>query len=863
MSRISGMSFPCRFTPLVVVVIILLLPLPLSSPHAQTELRVGAYVNPPKLTTDANGNVSGILGDLLQAMAAEEGWQLQTVHCNWNECLELLENGSIDLMPDVALTDDRSQRFDFHSVPALMSWSQIYTAPGRPISSLFGLEGLRVAVLSGSVQESYLQELADSFGLTVQWIPVNSFDEGFLAIQTGAADATAANHHYGNHHVVESGVESSPVMFEPSRLFYAAPANRHGDILARIDSRLAAWQQDTDSAYFTILESWLPESNPVMIPTWVWWVSLGLAGALVLAMAFNHVLSRRVTDKTRHLHDSEQRLNTILDSVDACIYIKGRDYRYQYVNRNASKLLGLPPEKILGHTDEDLYDPETCARLNANDTRVLEAGERFADEESLRVGDTGQLHTFLSAKIPLLDDDGNVYALCGISTDITDHRRVQKELHKLAFYDPLTGLANRRLLLDRLKHALAVREQTGFEGALLIIDIDNFKSVNDTLGYAAGDQLLVQVAKRLESHMRSTDTVARLSADEFVVIMESLDNDAGQAVMQARDHSELLHQLLVTSLSLNDNKYNLSVSMGIAMFSDTHSSVDDMMKNADIALTAAKRKGRGSIRFFNQAMQSEVNRRSVMEAALRDAINNNSLTLHLQPQVNNQGDMLGMEGLLRWNDRVLGQVPPVEFIPLAESTGLILPIGRWVLQQAGCILQNWSRLPAMREATLAINISPAQFRHPDFVKDLERCIQEYRFNPGLLELEITEGLLIDNPEQTAERMHELRRHGFRFSLDDFGTGYASLGYLKRLPLQQLKIDQSFVRDLLTDPNDAAIVRTILALGDSLDLEVIAEGVETEEQATRLREMGCRKFQGYHFGRPDSIDNWKQAFQSPA
>jgi len=809
MSRSTGVTTPRESTSPTLVLVIVLLLLPPVALNAQTELRVGAYINPPKVTVDEAGNVSGILGDLLQTIANAEGWYLHTVPCDWNECLDMLDAALIDLMPDVALTEARAQRFSFHTVPTLLSWSQIYTAPGRPISSIFGLDGLRVAVLAGSVQESYLQELVDSFDLSVEWILVDTFDEGFNAIRSGRADATAANHFYGNLQVAEAGVESSPVMFEPSRLFYAASLDRHEHILANIDARLIEWQQDTNSPYFEILARWLPDQHQALIPSWIWWISLSLFTALLLALGLSHLLNRKVIEKTRHLHESEQRLSTILDSVEACIYIKDKDHRYQYVNHKTSELFHTPVDQILGCTDDDFFDHETTVRLRANDVRVLEAGERVADEETNRLRADESTRTFFSIKMPLTDQGGNIYALCGISTDITEHRRIQHRLHQLAFYDPLTGLANRRLLIDRLQHALTARRRTGAQGALLIIDIDNFKAINDTLGLTVGDQLLKHVAQCLKGKLGSTHTVARLSADEFVIVVRNLDQDVNEAMRQAMDYAELLYKQLTKPVQLEGSRHDISVSMGIATFSDIHDNVDDMLKNVDLALTAAKRTGRGTIRLFDPDMQTEVNRRSSIEVALRDAIANNTLTLHVQPQVNNQSRIVGIEGLLRWNDTVLGQVPPSEFIPIAESTGLIVPIGQWVLRQAGYILRDWATLPNMRQTTLAINISPEQFRHPQFVEDLETCITEFRFDPSHLELEITEGMLIDNPEQTAERMHELRSRGLRFSLDDFGTGYASLGYLKRLPLQQLKIDQSFVRDLLTDPNDEAIVRTDL------------------------------------------------------
>ncbi len=834
------------------------------STHAQTSLRVGVYDNPPKVELTDNGSMGGILGELLLAIAERENWQITAVPCEWNACLQLLESGAIDIMPDVALTETREQQFNFHAVPALLSWSQIYTTRGRPISSLLGLDGMRVSVLADSVQSHYLAELADDFGLAVTLIEVNSFDDAFQAVADGRAEAAATNHFFGDLKAIELGLMSSPVLFEPSQLFYAAPSGQHNSALARIDEHLTLWQHDTGSVYFDILSRWLPDRTRTHIPGWLWWIAAALVSALLLAMLLNHLLGRKVAERTASLRNSEQRLATILNSVDAYIYIKDADLRYTYVNRRVIDLLGLPEDRIIGHTDEDFFDARTCAQLRLNDERVLSHGERFANEENNTVHSSGETVTVLSVKLPLTDEHGTVYALCGISTDITEHRRIQRELHQLAFFDPITGLANRRLLIDRLEHALASRNSTGFEGALLMLDIDNFKSINDSRGHSVGDEVLRQVATRLKQNLRSTDTVARLSADEFVVLMEDLNQNQEQAIMQARDYAALLNQLLSTSLRLQGDNYTPSVSIGIAMFSDAHDSVDDMLKDCDLALAAAKQRGRGAISFFNPQMQTDVNRRINLESSLREALHGNLLELHVQPQVDSQGTVFGVEGLLRWHDETLGDVPPSEFIPVAESSGLIHELGRFVLRQAASTLQRWSAIPNLQGLTLSINISPVQFRHSEFVNELELCLHHYQIDPGRLELEITEGLLIDNPDETANRMLYMKDQGVHFSLDDFGTGYASLGYLKSLPLQQLKIDQSFVRDILTDPNDEAIIRTILALGESLDLEVIAEGVENQEQAEWLNALGCRKFQGYFYGRPGPISEWERRLtHSPA
>jgi len=823
-------------------------------------LRIGVYHNPPKVLADEQGHISGIFGDLISAIAREENWQLETVACQWDHCLDLLASGEIDLMPDVAISDSRQRLFEFHQTPALLSWSQLYESGDHHLTSLLQLNGKRIAVLKGSIQEEYLQQLADNFDLAVEWVPVNTPTSGFMAVVQGSADAVAMNYFLGDAIAQQWDLVATPILFQPSKLFFAAPGGAHPDVLNAIDRHLNRWQADRQSPYFEVLKHWGIDRDKRAIPAALWWGIAALAIALSLALGFSQLLRRKVAEKTRDLSASEALLNTILDSVEAHIYIKDRNLRYQYANRHVCDLLGVTQEQIVGMSDTALFDAQTAATLQRNDLRVIEQGEKVVEEEINTVRNDGVAHTFLTVKLPLRNPDNSIYALCGISTDITEHINIREQLHQLAFFDPLTGLANRRLLLDRLKHAIASRASTHYEGALLLIDVNNFQSINDTLGHEIGDLLLQRIAQRLEQNLRSTDSAGRLGADEFVLIVADLSSDPEQAMMDARNQAQELLVQLAQPYQLGALSHEATVSIGVAMFSDA-SNVEGLLKGADLALSDAKSAGRNTLRFFNPAMQTEVNRRTTMENALRRAIKADQLQLHVQPQVDSSGEITGMEALLRWHDPELGHVPPSDFIPIAEASGQMITLGEWVLRRACAILADWAAIPPMQHLRLAVNISPQQFRHPRFVAQIEECIAHFSINPARLELEITENLLIDEMETTIARMNQLRARGIRFSLDDFGTGYSSLAYLKRLPLYQLKIDQSFVRDLLTDSNDEAIISTIIALGRSLDLQVIAEGVETSEQAERLRKLGCSAYQGYHFGKPKAPEHWQQNLAS--
>lgn len=466
------------------------------------------------------------------------------------------------------------------------------------------------------------------------------------------------------------------------------------------------------------------------------------------------------------------------------------------------------------------------------------------------------------------DRSGEPTLQVGAMQDITARKEAAAEIEQLAFYDLLTGLPNRRLLQDRLQHALANCVRRRSCAAVLLLDLDDFKTLNDTLGHDVGDRFLAEVASRVESCIREGDTVARLGGDEFGVILENLVRSSEISVqvetvalkIQAALDQPFQLELTTAAGEQISRSYRCTVSMGIAMLGEEMLSVDELLKRADTAMYEAKAAGRNTLRFFDPEMQAAVNARATLDTDLRAAVRNNEFLLHFQPQVNLEGVVIGAEALVRWQHPAHGLIPPDEFIPLAEGTGLIIAIGNWVLRTACLQLVAWSVQPELAHLSLAVNVSARQFRQQDFVPQVLALIAETGVNPALLKLELTESLLIDNLDIVTAKMAELSVRGVRFSLDDFGTGYSSLSYLKRLPLGQMKIDRSFVRDVLTSDNDAAIVRTIVALAHNLNLNVIAEGVETEAQRDFLADLGCRAFQGYFFSRPLPISGFDQFAQ---
>ena len=539
------------------------------------------------------------------------------------------------------------------------------------------------------------------------------------------------------------------------------------------------------------------------------------------------------------------------------IMITRPDCKIIDVNEAFTKITGYTAEEVIGNSPSMLSSGgHNADSYSAIWQSIHLTGGWEGEIQSRRKN--GELYPQQLTIILVRDVNDTVMNYMAVFVDITLRKAAVDEINQLAFYDSLTHLPNRRLLVDRLNQALVASARSGKDGALLFLDLDHFKTLNDSLGHDIGDLLLKQVAERLTACVREGDTVARLGGDEYVVMLEDLSEHAIEAATQAEAIGEKILSTLNQVYQLDSHEYHSTLSVGVALFSDHNQSQEDLLKHADIAMYQAKKAGRNILRFFDPQMQQAIHARVDLELELRKAIDKKQFHLYYQLQVNSMHKPTGAEALIRWIHPERGQISPSHFIPLAEETGLIVPIGQWVLETACAQIKSWQQDEHTRELTLSINVSAKQFRQTDFVAQVQVGIKRYGIDPMLLKLELTESILLDDIEGTIATMNALKELGIRFSLDDFGTGYSSLQYLKRLPLYQLKIDQSFVRDIAVDSSDQAIVRTIIAMAHTLNLNVIAEGVETEEQQELLLSNGCTHYQGYLFGKPVSIAQFEAA-----
>jgi diguanylate cyclase (GGDEF)-like protein/PAS domain S-box-containing protein len=978
--------------------------LPAPAVAESREVRVGVYENPPKLMLGAEGDVRGILGDLLDEIARREGWATRAVPCEWDACLEALRAGRIDLLPDVAITDERARRLDFHAVPALHSWSALFVPVTERSPSPLDFAGKRVAVLQGSVQETYLRQLFTGFGIEVDLVPVVSFQQGFEWTGQGRVDAVAANHYYGEMHARHHGLMSSSVMFLPSRLYFATARGANGDLLAGIDRHLKAWQDRDGSPYYQVLNKWMAHPPATVWPAWLGWAAGGALAAFLLVTSLNALLRRRVRVQTARLEtelararQAEEALGrqhalfqSLIRSIPDLVWLKDPDGVYLACNERFEKLYGALERDIVGKTDYDFVDRESADFFRAHDRAAMAAGRSTMNEEWLTFAEDGYRGLFETTKTPMFDDRARLIGVLGIAhdisgrnrveqalrdseeqlkeaqslahlgnwsldlatgaavwsdeefrllgyapgavepssenflkavhpddvdavlaemrramnpgetrpyhivhrvvgaagervveqlgkvgfddqgrptrmfgttADITERVRVEKQVEHLAYHDLLTGLPNRAFFLDRLNQALAAAQRSGRLGAVLFVDLDQFKRINDIHGHPVGDRVLREIAGRLRQSLRQEDTVARFGGDEFVILLSELAADAETAASLARAVADKIRVALGQPARVDGQDHLATASIGVSLYPKHGESMDDLIREADIAMYRAKDSGRNALRFFEDDMQVQIAERYALERGLRDAERRGELALYLQSLVDADGGIIGAEVLLRWHHPERGLLAPAAFIHLAEESSLIVAIGEWVLRETCRLL---ARLAAAGgDVRLAVNVSPRQFHQTDFVTRVGEILAETGADPARLTMEITENLLVEQTADVVSRMRALSELGIRFAIDDFGTGYSSLAYLKRLPVNELKIDRSFVQDLPGDPNDVALVETILSMARHLDYDVVAEGVETEEQRRFLATLGCRRYQGYFFHRPEPAEDWLASHGGPA
>lgn len=943
-------------------------------------VRVGIYNNKPKVFIDETGKPGGFWVDILGHIAKAENWHLEYTPCQWHQCLQFLEEGQLDLMMDVAHSEDRDRRFDFNQEVVLLSWSEVYTRPGVSLKSILDLDQKRVAVLTGSIQQDTLIEKAEAFAIKPEFVEVSSFQDMFEQVSRGQVEAAVVNHIFGAEASSDYNLVKTNILINPARLHFITNQNNKTHLLTTIDYHIKNLKAKANSSYYKAHRRWLepPEKfgiNQIKHILLDIAIYIPIAGLVVLVI-WNRILSSEVyrrhqaeealrkseqrfqniaanipgvilqyvldpdgshqvlymtegcyklwevtADKVLEnayilwdmvhpddieameesvkisarnlekwfwqwriitpsgklkwlqsagcperldngniawdtlvidiserkkaeiaLAESEERLRLVTENMSDLVCLHDPNGKYLYVTPSSQTLLGYSPEELIGHTLDEILNrsPTNLPKSQVNILQGISSPITYKIQKK-----TGEYIWLETVTQVILDDQGEITHLQSASRDVSDRIKIEEQLKHDALHDDLTGLPNRSHLMARLDMALKRDKQLAdFQLAVLFLDLDNFKVVNDSLGHLVGDKMLSLVAKLLTGFVRDIDLVARLGGDEFVILLEDIEN-MDEAVQVAGRILELMR----SPLQLEEREIFINGSIGIVAGTSRHEKAEDLLRDADLAMYRAKQGGRGKYEIFDPLMHFQAVQQLHLENDLRKALENNQFILYYQPIVNIKTQTIqGFEALIRWSHPEKGLLSPGQFIGIAEETGLIIPIGRWLLHTACQQLSHWQTQFPTYNLKMSVNLSVRQLQG-FLLEQLEEVLNSYNINTYSLVLEITESMLVQNVEITRDLLNQIKAKGIYISIDDFGTGYSSLSYLHQLPVNTLKIDRSFVSPDKLNDRHQVIAKSIIALSKLLNLNVIAEGVETPKQFYWLKKLGCESAQGYLFSPP--------------
>jgi polar amino acid transport system substrate-binding protein len=817
-------------------------------------LRIAVFDAPPALIPSDSGNHTGFLIDFLEEIAEQENWRIQWLYLKWPEIINSAKRAELDLVPFVAYSRNRAEFLDYNSTSYITGWGQVYIHPDEQyLENIFDFEGKTIAVVKDEIYAIQFANLCAQFDIVCHLKEVQDYKTAFSLLDKRLVDGAVSGNLVGYSFEKRFNVERTPIVFNPSKVLFASPQGKNSEVLQTLDRYLEQWKDDPSSPYYEINERWLgKDTTGTLLPKWLLYSLAALLILLILSTLVVLILRKQIRKKTADLADKTDQIKQIINLVPHMIYAANANGEVILANRYAADFFGLPLKD---------FDDINIEQLKV---KIPEASKLFEDEEYLlrkdaitldkqiKVKDSNQKSTYLNvSKVPFVGRYSRVPAVVTVGVDITEAKEFEQQIQHMAQHDSLTGLPNRLLLNDRVNQSLALSLRHLHNGAILFIDLDFFKNINDSMGHMTGDKLLVEVAKRLEANVRSGDTVARLGGDEFIIQLSELSDDPQDAESDAIFVAKKLLKALMEGFRINSHSLHVTASIGIVIYPRDADSHELIMQRADTAMYHAKAKGRNGYAIFKSDMEAIIMRRQTLENDMHKAIFNNEFYLLYQPQVSaDDGKLLGVEALIRWNHPVEGIISPLEFIPIAEDNGTIVNIGNWVLEQACQQIKTWINEYG-NSPVISVNLSAIQLSQSDLVGVISALLTQEGIPAELLELEVTETLILYEEKRSIELLKSLKKLGVRISIDDFGTGYSSLNHLKKLPLDKLKIDRTFVSDIPGDPDSETIIKTIIKMSKELGLEVTAEGIETKEQLEFLKNELCPQFQGYYFDRPIS------------
>lgn len=838
-------------------------------PRADTApIKVGLEQNPPLSFMNERGKADGILIKILEHVADQEGWRLEFVPNSFDKCLESLKNNEIDILATIAYTKERAELYDFNQVNVIANWGQLYVPSRSSIQSYFDLTGKQIAVVSKDSHQQTFRAMLERFGVTAHYFPVENFDEVFRMLANNEVDAGVVGRFYALQNEERyPNLKASPLIFNPIEVHYAVPKGMHHDLITSLDLHLKKLQADKTSLYYRLLEQWFGLMGKRGIPHWLKVLAYASVGIILILLVFTFILRARIKARTLHLEMeinerckieealriSEHKYRELVENANSIILRMDCNGIVTFFNEFAEQFFGFHQDEIIGYhvigtivAERDSADQDMGKMIDS----ICHHPEAFISNENENIRKNGEKVWISWTNKPLYSSSGELEGVLAVGQDITERKQYEAQLLHQETHDALTGLPNRTLLMDRISQSMSAADRHKKGMAILLLDLDNFKIINDTIGHAKGDLLLKAVGQRLQSSLKTVNTVCRLGGDEFVILQDD--------PLKNEDTARLAEDIVAVfsePFNIDGKDLFVSISMGIAIYPSDGHTIELLLKYADVAMYHAKKQGKNNYQFFTHSINHTIHNRMEIETQLHRALEREEFRIFYQPQIDvSNRTISGMEALLRWQPTEDNLILPSEFITILEETGMIVPVGEWVLKAACLQAKSWTDA-GWPLFTISINISARQFQQPDFDQKILQILQETGLSPQQLCLELTESVIMQESEEVIRKMQRLRKIGIKLSIDDFGTGYSSLSYLQRMPISELKIDRSFILNSGIRQNNSAIIDTILSMARCMKMDVIAEGVETNRQLISLINQNCNQIQGYYFSKPLPADEF--------
>ncbi len=812
-------------------------------------VKIGIFNNPPLSFLSENGQFKGYVIDVIEHIAKKEGFDVKWEMYSWHDVVEKIKAQKIDVITSVAYTKERSQFMTYSKNNFFVGWSQVYLPVDSNIESFLDLNNKKIAIMRGGVNGKSFMERCQKFEINCNSVEVESYEEAFNLLVKGEVDAAVSNNITGIWYSNKLGVTASSIVFNATKGFIAISKGTDSTFLNTFDRYISQWKKEKNSFYYQSQSKWLRPKYEVNQPKNIWYITLGLALFSLLAFLAAIVFKRQVSRRAKEISVRNEQFSQIINLVPHIIYVVDENGNILLANKKASQYFGMTQDEIERCSIENykrhqynntnfLNDNHLSQSLDARELNEI-AAKDFRDNE----------YTLLLSKMPFTGMRKSHKTHVVVAVDITEIKEYEKKIINLAHYNQVTGLPNKALFKVGLEQSIKNFAKHRKFGALLFIDLDEFKSINGLHGYSIGDAIIKALVKRFNKNLHDYRTLAHLGGDEFVIDIPELHEEALVTEVLAVQFAELVQAMISKPLVVEEMGFEVTACIGIVLYPRDGTTEERLIQRLGTALNEAKSMGINNHKIFDTVLERKVKLNHSLESELRSALANNEFVIYYQPILAAEtAKIVGAEALIRWKHPSKGLIGPADFIEVAEKIRLIVQIGDWVLEQA-CKRIKENVIAGRKDFFIAVNVSVLQIKNKYFFQRMSNLISQYSIPANHIELEITESVLMEDISLSISLFNKLKSLGIKISIDDFGTGYSSFSYLIKLPIDKIKIDQSFVKNLPNDNNSATIVKTIINMAQELGMKVVAEGVETQEQYEFLANEGCQFFQGYYLHRP--------------